>query len=185
MTLADLKPDSRNARKHNPRNIGMIVDSLHQVGAARSIVIDEDNMILAGNGVIEAAAEAGIMNVRIIEASGNEIIAVKRSGLTPEQKTKLALFDNRTAELADWDVPMLASLDIDLGNLFYDSELAEMGLGEEDDGRGDRTLEQIDMENLPENPVWVLCTLPVILLPEIYPLLRQLEELGVRVESSA
>jgi len=128
-TLADLKPDPRNARRHNPRNIGMIVDSLHQVGAARSIVIDEDNVILAGNGVIEAAAEAGIMDVRIIEASGNEIIAVKRSGLTAEQKTKLALFDNRTAELADWDLDVLGDLDIDLGDLFFDSELAEMGIG--------------------------------------------------------
>lgn len=38
--LKDLTPDKRNARKHNPRNIGMIVDSLHEVGAARSIVID-------------------------------------------------------------------------------------------------------------------------------------------------
>lgn len=128
-TLADLKPDPRNARKHNPRNVGMIVDSLHQVGAARSIVIDEDNVILAGNGVIEAAAEAGIMNVRIIEASGNEIIAVKRSGLTPEQKTKLALFDNRTSELADWDIDVLGELDIDLGDLWFDSELAELGIG--------------------------------------------------------
>uniref|UniRef100_A0A6H1ZDM8 Putative methyltransferase n=1 Tax=viral metagenome TaxID=1070528 RepID=A0A6H1ZDM8_9ZZZZ len=128
-TLADLIPDPRNARRHNPRNIGMIVDSLHQVGAARSIVIDEDNVILAGNGVIEAAAEAGIMDVRIIEASGNEIIAVKRSGLTPEQKTKLALFDNRTAELADWDADILNGLDIDLGDLWFDNELAEMGIG--------------------------------------------------------
>jgi len=125
-TLADLKPDPRNARKHNPRNIGMIVDSLHQVGAARSIVIDEDNVILAGNGVIEAAAEAGIMDVRIIEASGNEIIAVKRSGLTPEQKTKLALFDNRTPELAEWNIDVLGELDLDLGDLWFDNELGEM-----------------------------------------------------------
>ena len=57
-TLADLIPDPRNAREHNPRNIGMIVDSLHQVGAARSIVIDENNVILAGNGVVEAAPDA-------------------------------------------------------------------------------------------------------------------------------
>jgi len=54
---------------------------------------------------------------------------VKRTGLTPEQKTKLALFDNRTAELADWDVDVLGALDLDLGDLFFDSELAEMGIG--------------------------------------------------------
>ena len=33
-TIADLKPDPENARKHNPRNLGMIVDALHSVGAA-------------------------------------------------------------------------------------------------------------------------------------------------------
>jgi len=123
-TLADLKPDPQNARKHNPRNIGMIVDSLHQVGAARSIVIDEDNVILAGNGVVDAVAEAGIMGVRVVEASGNEIIAVRRSGLTPEQKVKLALYDNRTAELAGWEAETLQEISEaqDLSDLFTEAE---------------------------------------------------------------
>src|SRR5687767_5061434 len=102
--VSDLVPDPNNRRKHNPRNIGMVVDALHQVGAARSIVIDEDNVILAGNGVTEAAAEAGITKVRVVEAAGDELIAVRRSGLTPEQKRALAIFDNRTAELAEWDI---------------------------------------------------------------------------------
>jgi len=57
---------------------------------------------------------------------------VKRTGLTPEQKTKLALFDNRTAELADWDVDVLGALDLDLGDLWFDNELAEMGIGLDD-----------------------------------------------------
>ena len=43
-SISDLKPDKKNRRKHNQRNIGMIVDALHEVGAARSIVIDEDNL---------------------------------------------------------------------------------------------------------------------------------------------
>jgi len=84
--IGQLKPDAQNARKHNPRNIGMIVDSLQKVGGARSIVIDEDDVILAGNGVIEAAAEAGIERLRVIEADGNEIIAVRRTGLPAERK---------------------------------------------------------------------------------------------------
>ena len=58
--IKDLTPDPENRRAHNPRNLGMVVDALHAVGAARSIVIDEDNVILAGNGVTEAAAEAGV-----------------------------------------------------------------------------------------------------------------------------
>ena len=47
-SIAELKADPKNARKHSRRNIDMLVDSLQEVGAARSIVIDEDDTILAG-----------------------------------------------------------------------------------------------------------------------------------------
>ena len=130
--IGQLTPDPKNARQHNPRNIGMIVDSLQKVGAARSIVIDEEDVILAGNGVIEAAAEAGIENLRIIEASGNEIIAVRRRGLTEEQKTLLKYYDNRTGELADWDAAQIVAdleTDVDLSGLWSDEEIAELVAG--------------------------------------------------------
>lgn len=106
-SLADLVPAQKNPRKHNPQNIGMISDSLRAVGAGRSIVIDETNEIIAGNGLCEAAAEAGITKVQVVEADGNTIIAVRRRGLTPEQKMAMAVYDNRTGELAEWDVDVL------------------------------------------------------------------------------
>lgn len=124
--LRDLTPDPRNARRHTPRNIGLIADSLREVGAARSIVVDEDGTVLAGNGVVEAAAEAGIERVRVVDADGDELIAVRRSGLTPAQKARLALFDNRATDLSDWDAEVLAGL-ADEGltaGLFGDDELA-------------------------------------------------------------
>lgn len=127
--IKDLIPDPKNRRAHNPRNIGMVVEALQTVGAARSIVIDEDDVILAGNGVTEAAAEAGITKVRVIEADGDEIIAVRRSGLSAEQKRALAIYDNRTAELASWDVEQLRE-DIkgglDLKPFFFPEELREV-----------------------------------------------------------
>lgn len=92
--IKDLIADPQNRRKHNPRNIGMVVDALQKVGAARSIVLDEDNVILAGNGVIEAAAEAGITKVQVVDTDGSTIVAVRRSGLTDKQKRDLAIFDN-------------------------------------------------------------------------------------------
>lgn len=107
--INELVADPNNRRVHNPRNVGMVADALQQVGAARSIVIDEDDVVLAGNGVTAAAAQAGITAVRVIEASGHEIIAVRRRGLTPEQKRALALYDNRTAELAEWNLALLQS----------------------------------------------------------------------------
>lgn len=128
--IKDLTPDPNNARRHNPRNVGMLEKSLNEVGAARSIVVDEDGVILAGNATIEAAAQAGIDRVRVVEASGDEIIAVMRRGLTDEQKTKLALYDNRVAELADWEPGVLAALatDFDLSGLFTVDELTELSL---------------------------------------------------------
>ncbi len=131
--LGDLIPDPVNARRHNPRNVGMIEDSLHEVGFSRSLVIDEDGVILAGNATAEAAGNAGIEKVQVVEADGNTIIAVRRTGLTDEQKRRLALFDNQTAALADWDPAVLAGMLAQdsqaLKGLFEDWEVKQM-LGE-------------------------------------------------------
>lgn len=127
--IQELKADPSNRRRHNARNIRMVTDALRGVGAARSIVIDEDGVILAGNGTIEAAAEAGITRVQVVEADGETIIAVRRRGLSVEQKRALALYDNRSSELATWDLSQLQA-DVDAGlNLdpFFDAtELADL-----------------------------------------------------------
>ncbi|OQB25738.1 MAG: DNA adenine methyltransferase YhdJ [Chloroflexi bacterium ADurb.Bin180] len=132
--IGQLKPDPRNARKHNPRNVGMIEKALGEVGAARSIVIDENNVVLAGNGVLEAAGNAGIERVQVVDADGETIVAVRRKGLTPEQKAKLALYDNRTAELAEWDTEVLADIgkDIDLGEMWTADELRDIGVAQDE-----------------------------------------------------
>src|SRR2546428_6228213 len=112
--IKDLVPDPKNARKHSPRNVGTIAEALRDVGAARSIVIDEDDVILAGNATIAAAADAGITHVQVVEADGNTVVAVRRRGLTPQQKARLAIYDNRAAELADgWGVDVLQALQAD------------------------------------------------------------------------
>jgi len=128
VSISELKPDKKNARRHNPRNIGMIADSIQEVGAARSIVIDEDNNILAGNGTVEAAAQAGITKMQIVDADGETIIAVRRKGLTKKQKTRLAIADNRTTDLSDWNPEILGELAGDdlLAGLFTDAELGAM-----------------------------------------------------------
>lgn len=108
--IRDLRPDPANIRKHSPRNIGLIRDALTELGAARFIVIDEDGVVLAGNGVIEAATQAGIEKVQVIEADGETIVAVRRRGLTEEQKLRLSLYDNRTGELAKWNTELLAEV---------------------------------------------------------------------------
>lgn len=108
--IKDLTPDPHNAREHTARNVGLIVNALHEVGAARSIVIDENGVIMAGNATVEAAAEAGLYKVRVVESAGDEIIAVRRRNLSPEQKTRLALYDNRAGELSKWNEESLRAL---------------------------------------------------------------------------
>lgn len=121
--LKELKQDKKNARKHTARNIGMIENSLRQVGAARSGVIDENGVILAGNGTYEALVNAGIDRVKIVEANGNEWVVVQRKGLTEEQKRILSVSDNRAAELAEWDWAELGAQGIDLQPWFGEEEL--------------------------------------------------------------
>jgi DNA modification methylase len=131
-SLDELTPDARNPRKHPTRNLAMIAEALREVGAARSIVIDEKGVVLAGNGVRAAAELAGIQKMRVIEAAGDEIIAVRRLGLTDDQKTKLAMYDNRTGELAEWDWELLGAqhaAGLDLSPWFLEDELAA-GLGQ-------------------------------------------------------
>ena len=131
-SINDLKQDHKNARKRTNQSAELIQESLKRYGAARSIVIDEDNRILAGNGTIEGAKAAGIKNVRIIETDGDEIIAVKRTGLSEHDKVGLALADNRTSDLSDWDAEMLHRLseEQDISPWFDENDLAELG-GEE------------------------------------------------------
>jgi len=132
--LSVLTLDPTNRRQRTDRGRAMIVASLQETGAGRSIVIDERNEVLAGNGVVEAAPEAGIGRVRIIDAAGDELIAVRRSGLTPEQKRALAIYDNRTAELAEWNADQLAAdaaEGLALAPWFSEAELAALlGVGE-------------------------------------------------------
>ncbi|MDP9471729.1 MAG: hypothetical protein M3Q71_13880 [Chloroflexota bacterium] len=110
VALGALQPDPRNARKHTERNVGTIVAAIREIGAARSVVVDETGVILAGNATVQATMKAGLSRVRVVEADGTELVAVRRVNLTPAQKGRLALFDNRAAELAEWDTEVLASL---------------------------------------------------------------------------
>ena len=123
--ISQLKLDPKNARKRTERSSYQIRASLEQFGGMRSIVIDEQNTVRAGNGTVEEAGQVGIEKVRIVDAEGDEIIAVRRHGLTEEQWKTYAIADNRTAELSEWSTEVLAELqnDVDLSQFWRDDEL--------------------------------------------------------------
>jgi len=162
-SITSLKSDHKNARRRTDRSSDLIKESLQRYGAARSIVIDEDNRILAGNGTIDGAKAAGIKNVRIIETDGDEIIAVKRTGLSEEQKVGLALADNRTADLSEWDQEMLHQLseEHDISPWFDQDDLNEiLNVTELDPEEGNTDPD--DVPEAPEEPttkpgdLWIL-----------------------------
>jgi len=148
--IESLISDHKNARKRTEKSAALIKESIDRYGTARSIVIDEENRILAGNGTIEGAKAAGIKNVRIIETNGDEIIAVKRTGLSEDEKVGLALADNRTADLSEWDQEMLHQLseEHDISDWFTQEDLDELlSVDKLDPAEGNT-----DPDDVPETP---------------------------------
>ena len=153
-SINDLQNDHKNARKRTDRSSKLIKESLQKFGAARSIVIDENNRILAGNGTIAGAKAAGIKNLKVIETDGNEIIAVKRTGLSEDEKVGLALADNRTSDLSEWDINMLEELsqEHDLNPWFDNDDLKEL-LGETEVLPTEGLTDPDDVPEVPEEPI--------------------------------
>ena len=123
-----IKLDPCNTRVHGDKNKQAISGSLSSCGAGRSVLIDSEGVLIAGNGVFQQAKKLGIP-VRIIESDGTELVAIKRTDLkTKDVKRKaLALADNQTGILAEWDEARLSAdllelklEEIDVGFLNFD-----------------------------------------------------------------
>lgn len=103
-----IKFDKRNYRKHGDENKRVIKKSLKELGAGRSIVIDNEGEIIAGNGVYEQAQKLGI-KTRIVETDGSELVVVKRTDLATDddKRKKLALVDNAASDTSEWAEELL------------------------------------------------------------------------------
>lgn len=97
------KFDPKNARKHGEENQEQIKKSLEELGTGRSIVVDSEDYIIAGNGVYEQAEKLGI-KTRTIESEGDELIIIKRTDLkyNDDIRRQLAIADNATGETSEW-----------------------------------------------------------------------------------
>lgn len=104
--IDELIPDDINANKGTEYGRHLIEKSLRELGAGRSILLDKNNRIIAGNKTIENAANIGLENIIIVETTGNQIVAVKRTDidLDSQKGRELALADNATSKAnLDWD----------------------------------------------------------------------------------
>jgi len=142
-SVKDLKYDPKNARIHTEKNISMLIDGVHEVGMGRSVLIDEDGELIAGNGVVEAATAAGITKVRVVDTDGSEIIAVRRKDLKGKKKVRMALLDNRSQEVGGgWNTDVLK-------DLLHEDENSLKGLWGEDELTYLLEKEQLD----PNDPI--------------------------------
>ena len=128
MKLKDIRPYPNNPRK-NDTAVEAVAESIRQCGYVAPIIVDENGVILAGHTRYKALNALG----------RSEAEVVVKEGLTEEQKKKYRLLDNKTNELATWDVDLLtAELEgMDFGDLAVDWGLPELDDIELEDGPGE------------------------------------------------
>ena len=114
MQIKDLKQDERNYRNHNERNLNLIKKSVSEVGLGRSVVIDNENEIVCGNGLVSTLDKN--TPIKVIETDGTELVVVKRTDLNTndEKRKQLAIMDNSTSDSSEFDLDSLqADFDVE------------------------------------------------------------------------
>jgi len=155
-----IQQDPQNANKGTVRGRGMVERSLQQYGAGRSVLVDRNGVIIAGNKTAEIAHELGIP-VTVIESDGTTLYAIKRTDLdlaTDDAAKALGVADNRASETGlEWDPDVLQSFmddGLDLEQFWFPDELADVlsvvpdfeAVGIDEQGR----LDEKQMQTCPE-----------------------------------
>lgn len=111
--MSELVQDNRNLNKGTEKGKELIGKSLRQFGAGRSVLIDKNNRIIAGNKTHENAVELGMDDVIVVETDGSKLVAVKRTDIDLDTKKgrEMALADNATVKVdLQWDTEQLDSV---------------------------------------------------------------------------
>lgn len=128
-SIEDLQPDPHNLNTGSERGTYAIATSLERYGAGRSILVDKEGVVIAGNKTLQEAVEKGFQ-IRTVKTSGEELVVVQRTDLDIDsaQGRGLALADNRASEVSlNWSTEELAALNTEfpeeVGAFFVDWEI--------------------------------------------------------------
>ena len=122
-TIDELIQDDKNFNKGTMKGRKLIDKSIRKFGAGRSILLDKNNRIIAGNKTQELAREAGIKKIIVIDTKPDELVAVRRGDvdLDSEKGREMALADNATsAANLSWDDSALETAQKEIGLLVDD-----------------------------------------------------------------
>jgi ParB-like chromosome segregation protein Spo0J len=96
--ISELRPYQNNARRHPAAQLDKLVASIRDFGFLVPILVDHENLVIAGHARLEAAKRLSLLTVPCIRADH----------LTEPQKRAFTIIDNRLAQDAKWDFEALA-----------------------------------------------------------------------------
>ena len=149
LPIEELFPYVNNSRTHSDEQVAQVAASIKEFGFTNPVLVDKDNMIIAGHGRMKAAMRLGL----------TEVPCIRLDHLNDFQKKAYIIADNKLALNAGWDNELLR---LELGQLnddgfdlsltgFDDDELSKLLIPEQIDGLTDED----DVPDVPEDPVTV------------------------------
>lgn len=142
INIDELKPYENNPR-HNEAAVGPVANSIKEFGFKVPIIIDKDNVIIAGHTRLKAAKLLGLETVPCVLADD----------LTEKQAKAFRLADNKVSELAEWNFDDLEKELEELDAMDLDFEMSDFGFESSEIGGGTEQIEEDDFnEDLPEEP---------------------------------
>ena len=147
MKVSEIHPYEKNPR-FNDGAVDAVAASIKEFGFKNPIIVDKDNVIIAGHTRMLAAQKLGLAEVPVVIAAD----------LTPEQVQAFRIADNKTGEIAEWnydllplEIKELQEANFDLSLLGFDTEELDRLLnGNADDTVADGETEPDVVPDVPE-----------------------------------
>lgn len=150
--IDEIKPYEKNPRK-NEDSVKFVANSIKEFGFNVPIVIDADNVIVAGHTRWKAAKQLGL----------EKVPCIKKDDLSPAQIKAFRLADNKVGEFSQWDMDLLGDELKDLGDVFdmgdfgfFDPMDDDAPTGDDDDFDVDKELENIEEPITQPGDLWLL-----------------------------